>query len=159
MLFSSTSTDKINLNIDGQIIKQEENAKFIGIIFDSKLTWKSHIKFTHKKATVVCNMLKAFAGTTWGSHPLSILKVYKGYVRALIEWGSLCYSNASKSLLKKLDQIQNAAIRIATGLLKCTNTYNLYKISNLQPLAVRKTYITDKFILKLSTVSNKLHNK
>ena len=65
VLFSRTSTDKINLNIDSQTIKQEEEAKFLGIIFDSKLTWKPRINFTHIRAAATCNMPKAFARTTW----------------------------------------------------------------------------------------------
>ena len=71
VFFSRTSTDKINLNIDSQLIKQEEEAKFLGIIFDLKLTWKSHINFTHKRAAAACNMLKPSL-VPLGVHTLSV---------------------------------------------------------------------------------------
>jgi ribonucleases P/MRP protein subunit RPP40 len=35
----------ININIDQNVIKMDNKAKFLGIIFDRKLTWKPHIEY------------------------------------------------------------------------------------------------------------------
>ena len=36
--------DKIQLNIDGALIDEEQHTKFLGVFIDNKLTWKKHIE-------------------------------------------------------------------------------------------------------------------
>jgi len=50
VLFSyARSTPKINLKIGKKPIKLEKTAKFLGVIFDNKLTWNAHIKYIVEK--------------------------------------------------------------------------------------------------------------
>ena len=104
------------------------------------------------KALKACNVVKALAGVSWGVHPLNLIKVYKGYVRAILEWGSLCYANARKSDLKILDTVQNKALRIVSGLLKCTSIFSIHKLLDISPLAARRNLITDKYLMKASSI-------
>ena len=51
MIFSPTNKDtpKIDITIDGNTINETKECKFLGIIVDHKLNWKSHIESTSKK--------------------------------------------------------------------------------------------------------------
>ena len=60
--------------------------------------------------------MKSLASTKWGAHR-NILKVfYISYIRSRIIYAIQVYSSASKSILSKLEVVQNSAIRIITGL-------------------------------------------
>ena len=82
--------ENLSLFINNEEISPSEVVKFLGTHFDQKLTWHAHVEATKNKATKACNLLKAFAGTSWGAHPCSLLKIYKGYVRAILEWSNTC---------------------------------------------------------------------
>ena len=58
------------------------------------------------------NLLKAIRGQNWGASPQTILYTYRTYVRPLLEYGCILYSNDDK-ILKKLQSIETQAIKIA----------------------------------------------
>lgn len=157
MLFSRKNKDNIHLNIkvNNTIISQVEQAKFLGIIFDRKLRWNKHIAAIKKKSSKATNILKAFAGVKWGAHPNYIINIYKGYVRAILEWGFSYYGNACQTTLNKLEPVQNSAIKICLGLLKGTPTFNALKAANIPPLKSRRQLLMDQYILKVAI--NKKH--
>ena len=47
----------IELQIDGNDVKQVESTKFLHIYIDSNLNWKQHIKYTTNKISKVCGIL------------------------------------------------------------------------------------------------------
>lgn len=89
--------------MDDQEIPESQSATFLGVTFDKHLSWMEHLQKTITKAKGACNILKSFAGIKWGSHPKYLLTIYKGFVRAILEWGVLCYLNANKQDLNRLD--------------------------------------------------------
>ena len=53
------------LTLDGQPIPMVEETKFLGVIFDKKLTFISHIKKLNVKKAL--NLLQVVAHTDWGA--------------------------------------------------------------------------------------------
>lgn len=77
------------LNVNNKIIKSVKEFKFLGTYLDSKLSWKSHIKYTRENAIKMIQILKAISGISWGAHPTTMLTVYKGLIRSRLDWGSV----------------------------------------------------------------------
>lgn len=50
---------------------------------------------------------------------------YKSLIRSKIDFGSIVYGSASTSVLKGLDVVQNACIRVCFGALKCISIERL----------------------------------
>jgi len=51
-------------------------AKYLGLILDSDLRWKSHILYITSFVSKWANLLRSLAGSWWGSHPTSLLQIY-----------------------------------------------------------------------------------
>jgi len=60
--------DKIesNILIRGQPIKIDKTVKFLGLIFDSKLSWNAHIAHIEGKCKKRLNLMRMLSGQTWG---------------------------------------------------------------------------------------------
>jgi hypothetical protein len=54
--------------------------KFLGIIFDSKLTFKPHIVNLKKKCLKAMNLLRTVAHTNWGAGSTTLFRLYRSVV-------------------------------------------------------------------------------
>ena len=55
------------LKLDSTKIPIVEEHKFLGIIFDNKLTFKPHIKYLRSKGNKTILLLRVIAHTEWGA--------------------------------------------------------------------------------------------
>ena len=44
MIFTNRSPEDINISIEGQQLVKSEHERFLGVIIDSKLSWRQHTK-------------------------------------------------------------------------------------------------------------------
>ena len=70
-----TSMDGI-LRINGSPVKVERKAKFLGIVFDSRLTWNDHVNYVVEKCKKRLNLLRAISGNSWGANKKTLLMIY-----------------------------------------------------------------------------------
>ena len=98
--------------------------------------------------------MKSIAGTKWGADRKSLIKIYKSLILSKIDYGVQAYGSVSKSNLKKLETIQNSAMRIILGVYKTTAIKNLNIESNIPPLDIHFKHITVKYYIKLITYQN-----
>jgi len=56
------------LKINGESVKVENKAKFLCIIFDSKLSWNDHVIYIVDKCKRRLNLLRAISGNKWGAN-------------------------------------------------------------------------------------------
>ena len=97
------------------MVKIDNKAKFLGLVFDSKLNWNEHIKYLEEKCNKRLNLMRAVSGNTWGASKKSLLTIYRSLIRSVIDYGSMAYNLASDSTKHKLDVIQHKALRLACG--------------------------------------------
>ena len=94
------------LTLDGTSIPVVEETKFLGVIFDKKLTFIPHIN-KYQKAL---NLLKVVAHTDWGADRKILLHLYRTIVRSKLDYGSIVHGSARESYLKTLDTIHYLGI-------------------------------------------------
>jgi len=75
VVFSHRTNTHIELTINNQLVKIDNKAKFLGIVFDSKLNWNEHIKYLEEKCKKRLNLMRAVAGNTWGANKKSLLTI------------------------------------------------------------------------------------
>jgi Reverse transcriptase (RNA-dependent DNA polymerase) len=66
-------------------IPMVSETKFLGIIFDSKLTCKPHIANLKKKCLKAINLLRVVAHTDWGADSTTLLRFYHSVVRSKLD--------------------------------------------------------------------------
>jgi ribonuclease HI len=144
----------INITIDQNLIKMENKAKFLGIIFDRKLTWKPHVEYIIDRCKKRLNLMRAVSGNQWGASKKSLLTIYKTLIRSIIDYGDVAYSSACKSQLNKISVIQTEALRICCGAPKGTSASALQNECGEMPLHLRRTHNSIKVGLKILSTKN-----
>ena len=89
--------------------------KFLGLIFDSKLSWNLHIQYVIKKCLKLKSLFYVITRSRSGPDLPALLTLYKALVRSCIDYGLIVYGSASKSLLSELDKVQNVFMRLMLG--------------------------------------------
>ena len=56
----------LTLQINNETLPTSKNPKILGLTFDPKLTYSTHIQNTHKRATQTINLIKSLTTTHWG---------------------------------------------------------------------------------------------
>jgi Reverse transcriptase (RNA-dependent DNA polymerase)/Endonuclease-reverse transcriptase len=146
------SNISINLTINNVHIEIKKEYKFLGVIFDSRLTWKPHILYVCDRAKKCLNLMRAICGTVWGASKKILLLLYRSLIRSIIDYGCLAYEGASKSNLKYLDSIQYQALLIATGGFIGTPLFTLLAECAEKSLEYRRIELRLKYLTKLNYI-------
>ena len=83
------------------------------------------------------NLLIAIRGREWGASPETIMFTYKRFVRPVLEYGSVLFAHANPELLKKIQAIETAAIKIAYRLPPWTSNTWCYRLVNTENILDR----------------------
>jgi len=151
MLFtkSRTAFNLPSLTINYDIVSRVDSVRFLGVILDSKMSGKNHIKFLVKKGSVIVDILSALAGTWWGSHPQLLLNLYRSTFRSSIEYGCHVFRfHHNKSCFAALERLQYRAIRVAMGYRISTPINVMLYESREIPLKLRFLFHMRKFLIK-----------
>lgn len=62
-----------------------QHVKYLGIYFDSDLSFQKHISELLLSVEKRLNIIKMFAGNKWGGHPSTLLMILKSIVRSKLE--------------------------------------------------------------------------
>ena len=84
-----------------------EEVKFLGIIFDKKLSFLPHLRYLKNKCTKALNLLRVVAHTSWGADQQTLLHLYRSLIRSKLDYGCIVYGSARGSYLHMLDPVQN----------------------------------------------------
>jgi hypothetical protein len=118
MVFFFQKNPQFSVRLGQTALRNFTKFKYLGIIFDRKLTWRLHAEYIQRRCHATVNFIKSIAGQSWGAHPTCLLRLYKSTVRSVIEYGGVCFSGMSDCHMRRLEQIQWRAGRICFGLLR-----------------------------------------
>ena len=122
-------------------------AKFFGLIWDTKLTFQPHIKYLKARCQKSLNILKVFSRTEWGADQTTLLKLYRSLVRSKLDYGCIFYGSASKTALAKLDPVHNQSLRLSLGAFFSSPVESVK--AHAPPLEIRREKLALQYILKL----------
>ena len=144
-----------SITINGEPLKYEKEVKFLGVIFDNQLTWRSHVEYVNKKCLQRLHLMRSFAGTSWGANKKCQLTIYRVLIRSVIDYGAIAYDSAAKTHKKLIQSIQNKALKICTGAMRGTSADALQVECGEAPLQVRRMRQQLEYALKI--LSDKDH--
>ncbi|GFW03292.1 probable RNA-directed DNA polymerase from transposon X-element [Trichonephila clavipes] len=135
------------------------DVRFLGVIFDRRLTFLPHILHLRKKCEKSLNLLKVLSNTSWGADRTSLLRVYQAIVLSRIDYGCVAYGSACNSTLQKLDPVHHMALRICSGAFRTSPVQSLYVYCHQLPLDLRRRKLSLAYYFKiLSVPSHPLQN-
>ncbi|XP_055924754.1 uncharacterized protein LOC129956826 [Argiope bruennichi] len=123
--------------------------RFLGIIFDRKLTFLQHILHLRKVCEKKLNILKVLSNTAWGADRLSLLRIYQALILSRIDYGCEVYGSARSNILRRLDPLHHSALRICTGAFRTSPVQSLYVISHQIPLHLRRRKLAVRYFFRM----------
>ena len=139
------------LLLDGRILQYENSVKYLGIIFDKKLTFGQHIIELANNVKKACNILKVVSNFNWGADRTTLLRLYSSLCLSKMDYGCQVYGSACKTNLHKLDIVHNMALRICTGAYRTSPIESIYVDSGMVPLSNRREELGLRYISKVPT--------
>jgi len=151
------------LSLDANVISFAATSKFLGLLWDSKLTWVPHISALKDRCKKALNLVRTVSTDKWGADTATTMKLYRSLIRPMIDYGSIVYDSASRATLGNLDVIANEAMRIATGAFKTSPASSLHVLTAEPPLQLRRKELALKYYAKiksdiLNPAFNCIHN-
>ena len=143
MIFSTKriKPDHPPLNLGDDVISQTLEHKHLGMVLDSKLDFKSHLREAIVKARRGIGMMKHLS--RYVSRDV-LIQLYKLYVRPHLDYGDIIYHKYDPSMrldfTNKLEQSQYAAALAATGAWKGTSRDRFYQELGWETLYDRRWF-------------------
>ena len=139
------------LTLDDVQIEVVPEFKFLGLLFDSKLSFIPHINYLSNKCQKALNPLRVVSSMEWGADRKVLLRLYRSLVRSKLDYGCIVYGSARQSYLRKLDSIHNQGLRLALGAFRTSPVNSLYAEANEPSLNLREKKLSLQYYLKLKS--------
>ena len=139
------------LFLKDNILPYEEEVKFLGVIFDKKLTFASHINDLANRVKQSLNILKVISHFDWGGDRKTLLRLYTTLCLSKLDYACQIYACSCKTNLAKLDVIHNMGLRICTGAYRTSPVASIYVDSGLPSLSLRREELSLRYLSKALT--------
>ena len=127
--------NNLDLKINNTALRMATHPTVLGLTLDPKLTYSTHIHNISVQAYKPLQMMEALTATGWGKQKDTFMVTYKAVMRTALEYASSIWSPlASSTSINKLQVMQNAALRTATGCTQDTNIQHLHDETLILPI-------------------------
>ena len=116
------------LFLKDSILPYEDEVKFLGVIFDKKLTFSPHITDLSFRVKQSLNILKVVSHFDWGADRTTLLRLYTSLCLSKLDYACQIYGSACKTALEKLDVVHNMGLRICTGAYRTSPVASISRI-------------------------------
>ena len=146
--------DSVKLYVHHSEVKVERKAKFIGVVFEDKLSLAPHIDYVVDRCKSRLNMMRAISGTTWSSSKTVVKTVYIALIRSILDYGSLAFDCATNEAKEKLDAIHGQALRICAGAMPGTSRAALPNDLGELPLHLRRRMLQAQYAVRVENTTD-----
>ena len=140
VISSSTEDQKWNpkLKAAGTEIEPTKVYRFLGTMIDNNLWFKSHVDITVEKGLKKNKIMKCLSTKSWGWRQETQTQLYCTYNRSALEYASCSWNSwISTTSMKRIQRIQNEALRTAAGLAKTCPVDFVHAETGVEPLEDR----------------------
>ena len=113
---AGTKPTEWTLNIGGSVIKTQPEVLYLGVIFDTYLTFETHLKTRRNSALGALNVLKKVKGMGgFGKDPHLLKCISKGLLESKLHYGAEIMGGCDKTELAKNDALIYKARNLIAG--------------------------------------------
>ena len=120
-------TSNLDLTINNKALPMATHPNVLGLTLNPKLTYSIHIHNISVQAHKPLQIIKALTATGWGKQKETLMATYKAVMRLALVYASSVWSPiVFWTSINKLQVMQKAALRTATGCTQDTNIQHLH---------------------------------
>ena len=136
------------VRIGNTLLPVEESTKFLGLWWDSHLSFKKHISVLLTQCKEALNLIRVVAHLKWGGGRDTLLMLYRAIVRSKFDYGCIVYGTASNTNLRQLDSVHNCGLILALGAFCTSPVSSLYTEANEAPVEERRLKLSMHYYVK-----------
>ena len=121
----------VAVKVEDTIVRPIDAARYLGVIIDKQLKWRSHLQHIESKVTSRISLLRYLSKAANEPNPKTMINIYKSIIRTVIVYGYPVLLTANDKIWERLQIIQNRAIRAALNLPHYTSVEYIHHISKL----------------------------
>ena len=122
-LFSTCTKDagivpEVSIESAGKRVqmKMQPHPRLLGVTLDRGLNFNKHVKEVVATAKDKLKILSCISRSKWGWRKAQVTQVYQSHVKSIMDYAGFAWQPyLATSEMMKLERIQNAALKIATG--------------------------------------------
>ena len=107
------------LSMNSKPIPRCEKVKFLGILFDEKMTWKYYLDQLIRVATSKAVQIQSLSAKNSFNSPIQAIKFFNSVVKAIFDYGAVTYYTINPNQWSKIDKFHGRFLRSICGLPRC----------------------------------------
>ena len=135
----------ISINYEGKLIDEVTHYNYLGVKLDQMLKHDLHAKAIIQRVSDKLRYLKRIRRFITATAALSI---YKNMILPILEYGNVLLVSITVILRKKLQTLQNKALKCALGLDPTTSSKEVHKLAKIDNLKVRREMQLSQIMFK-----------
>lgn len=121
---SQVLNNNFGIYVDGKLISEEHEIKYLGIILKSSLSWDAHMIYLKSKVASASGMLFKLKSKL---NVKTKMLIYQSLIHSRLEYLAIIYAFKNTNELKSLQSVQNKALKCVFNLNLRHNTVSLFK--------------------------------
>jgi hypothetical protein len=143
------------VKIFNENVTLSNTTKYLGVILDSKLTYRAHISSLLRKANCRLKQLFPILNKSSSIDINLALIVYKSLLRSILTYASPSWGYAANTYINKLQMFQNKVLRIITKLPRVTPIKTLHEQTGMPLIKDHIKGIASRLYLKSISSDNR----
>ena len=139
------------VKVDNIDVKPLDQTRYLGVIIDKQRKWRKHLEHIERRIAPRISLLRYLARSATEPNPKTMINIYKSLIRSIIIHGSPIILTADQVVWKRLQVLQNKALRATLGLPVFTSVEYIHKVSNIPKIKDCALELLHKAIQKATT--------
>ena len=144
--YSVANARDLHVKLNGEILKQSDHFRYLGVDIDSCLKWKKHVSNLSARMypkLKILNRISAFLGCK------TLLRIYKQTILPALDYGCMVWAECGKGNSQRLERLQNQAMRIILSANRKTCTQVMRTKLGLLSLNSRRRFLRLQLVYKI----------
>ena len=143
---TSLKRQKRELKLFGRQITETNELSLLGVTFDKRHSFIPHCRKKAAEGMRRVQLLRVVSGRNWGANRRTLLKLYKQFIRPVLDYGHVSTYMAAGSGLELLQRVQNSALRLALRAHRRTSIAGLHAAAGMEVMAARLHTLKQKSV-------------
>ena len=135
-----------DLNLSNGLIPYNPKPTFLRVIFNEFLCFKDHVEMLRGRALKRLNIIKIFSHRSWQLHSNTLKCIYNALIGSIFTYSFFAIARIAKTNMKRLQTVQNRAIRSSYRLDWCSPVGLIHEISGLPLIKDRLINLGKRYI-------------